>query len=198
MKYRNKETKKEINKLQSEIKKEIKQEKKENDERLYNSIKINNDKKSWTKIKNTIKPSLPKDYPILYHNNIKAITTKDKTMMLGTTMEEIFCSKNQPQLQSDFERQTNNFSNMNLSLFEEQLNPSFNDNRTKYTNEITKGEIEDIISNLDIHEAAGHDSINNRCIKNVTESISPTLTLLFNKAWTMDIIQTNGRMPKSL
>ena len=55
---------------------------------------------------------------------------------------------------------------MNISLFEEHLNPSTNEKRSEYTNKITKLEIEDIISNLDIHKAAGHDSINNRSLKN--------------------------------
>ena len=57
-------------------------------------------------------------------------------------MEEIFCSKEQPpQQQSNFERQTNNSANMNISLFEEHLNPPINEKRSEYTNKITKLEI---------------------------------------------------------
>ena len=170
MRTRSKETKKMLNKIQSEIKKDIKQQKKKNNEKLYNSLKINNDRKSWSKIKNTIKPSTKHKYPILHHNNEKAITTKEKTNMLGNTMK--FCSKVNNHQTNEFERQTNNKATLDLLNFHEQIT---------YTTPISQKEIEIIINNLNIHKAAGHDTINNRCIKNIQESIIPVLTLFFNK-----------------
>ena len=187
MRTRSKETKKMLNKIQSEIKKDIKHEKNKNNEKLYNSIKINNDRKSWSKIKNTIKPSTKYEYPIL-HNNEKAITTKEKTNMLGNTMKEIFCSKDNNQQTNEFERQTNNKATLDLQNFHEKITPIINNNNNnnnnntdKYTTPISQKEIEIITNNLNIHKAAGHDTINNRCIKNIQESLIPVLTLFFNK-----------------
>ena len=80
-----------INQLQKQVKEDLKVESLVSWENFCNSISLESDpNKSWSKIKNFLRPKGQRDYPTLRHANKVAKTNADKAQLFAESVEKHF------------------------------------------------------------------------------------------------------------